>query len=554
MASRPDDRTSTEHAGKPRRRASDAVGSLLAGTRIRKKLIILHTSFSLVMAGILGLALRPAVREVVERAEIHEATLVAQLAALRGDDAAWLAGDQTNISVRVGSSSDVGLSATERSSLANPRESITDDAGAAVGETAGVRSLVLDRQGDSEEHVRRVAVFDPRSGRYAVASVRLDAARRAVVRLYILMTIALLAVYALIAAALEIFVLPQHVYEPIGRLLEADQAVQEGRRDEELISDGAMPRDELGEIMRSRNRVIRTMRQHEMDLGAALRRFEEVATDLKRKNHLLETARRNLADADRLASLGVMSAGLAHEMNTPLTVLKGLTERLAQLGDAAEPAASGPTTDVATAGAPSTLSRSEIELMVRVVKRLEKLSESLLDFARVRPAQMSRVDLGGLVDEAWTLVRLDRHAHDVEFRNRVPVGTWVSCDADRILQVVVNLARNAVDAMESQSGARTIEVASSRVERDGAHWMSLTISDSGPGIDPDVLPNLFEPFVSTRLDSRGSGLGLAVSEGIVSEHGGLLLARNRMDRGGAMFEILLPNPADPPPKNNGSRP
>src|SRR5690606_30307440 len=75
--------------------------------------------------------------------------------------------------------------------------------------------------------------------------------------------------------------------------------------------------------------------------------------------------------------------------------------------------------------------------------------------------------------------------------------------------------------------------------RDGADWVSVAIEDTGPGIDPDMIPTLFEPFTSTRLDSRGAGLGLAVSEGIVREHGGLLTARNRTE-GGAVFEILLP--------------
>jgi signal transduction histidine kinase len=78
-------------------------------------------------------------------------------------------------------------------------------------------------------------------------------------------------------------------------------------------------------------------------------------------------------------------------------------------------------------------------------------------------------------------------------------------------------------------------------------WLSLQIADNGPGIDPEVLPHLFEPFVSTRLDSRGTGLGLAVSEGIIREHGGLLLARNRVQPRGAVFEILLPLQAEPAP-------
>lgn len=78
--------------------------------------------------------------------------------------------------------------------------------------------------------------------------------------------------------------------------------------------------------------------------------------------------------------------------------------------------------------------------------------------------------------------------------------------------------------------------------RDGRSWLSLTIADTGPGVDPSILERLFEPFQSTRLDSHGTGLGLAVAEGIVREHGGVLLARNGAS-GGAEFEIMLPQDA-----------
>src|SRR6185295_16281744 len=147
-------------------------------------------------------------------------------------------------------------------------------------------------------------------------------------QLYALTAVALLAVYGLVAAALELFVLPQHVYDPISRMLEADAAVQEGATEDELIPETAIPADELGEIMRSRNRTIVALRRHESALAEALAELGRVAGDLKRKNHLLEMAQRNLADADRLASLGMMSAGIAHELNTPLAVVKGLAEKL----------------------------------------------------------------------------------------------------------------------------------------------------------------------------------------------------------------------------------
>jgi C4-dicarboxylate-specific signal transduction histidine kinase len=376
---------------------------------------------------------------------------------------------------------------------------------------------------------------DPKTDEFVSVSIVLQGARDAVVRLYVLFTIALLAVYALVAVALELFVLPKAVYQPIQTMLDADAALQSNQgqsnqRQGEIIPAALIPADELGAIMRSRNDSVLSMRRHEADLAEALRRLEAVATDLARKNHLLEMARQNLADADRLASLGMMSAGIAHELNTPLAVIKGLAERLNA------PESRGPD------GQPR-LASEQAALMLRVVGRLERLSESLLDFARVRPPASTDTLVRPMVDEAWTLVRLDREARQVEFVNSAPPELAAFCDADRIVQVLVNILRNAVDVAGRSVTAR-LDVTAEAYQRDGALWCSITITDNGPGIAPELLGRMFQPFVSTRLDSKGTGLGLAVAEGIVREHGGVLLARNRSDgASGAIFEIVLPRQA-----------
>jgi len=285
--------------------------------------------------------------------------------------------------------------------------------------------------------------------------------------------------------------------------------------------------------MRSRNGSIVALREHERDVAAAQNPLEEVASDLARKNHLLERAKRNIAESDRLASLGMMSAGIAHELNTPLAVLKGLVEQLN-----AEPAGQ--------------INAAQARLMLRVVGRLERLSESLLDFARARGTKREPSHLRALVDEAMTLVKLDRETSGVRLRNDVPGDLVLSCDADRIVQVLVNLVRNAADAITSMKDRGTrdhgVTVNARLVQRDGDDWVSLTVADSGPGIDQDLIHSIFEPFVSTRLDARGTGLGLAVVDGIVREHGGLVLARNLAPVGdsearGAVFEVLLPREA-----------
>lgn len=505
-----------EHAaadppGRPRPR-THAPG-LLAGMRIRKKLIFLHTVFSLALAGMLLVALRPAVLAVVTTAEKSQARQLLVLLASASDETRTeqiAALDPQTSYVRIAAATEPGLDdATRSAAYASP-------------------GVPVEVPGSGTEPT--MAVWLPGGGggdgRFMLASVRSPQARAEVLQLYGLVTIALLAAYGLVALAVELLVLPRHVYAPIHLLLQADEAVRLGRDDQAIIPDDVIPADEMGEIMRSRNATILKLRVHERALGEAFERIERVAADLKKKNFLLEQAQRNLADADRLRSMGMMSAGIAHELNTPLAVLKGLVERLAS-----DPARG--------------VDEDEAALMARVVGRLERLGESLLDFARVRPPKSAPAALSPLIDEAITLVTIDRRASQLSIANLIEPGCCIVCDADRMVQVLVNLIRNAVDAMvDSTWTDPAIVVRAQRLSRDGSWWRSITITDQGQGLSPEAISTMFEPFTSSKLDAHGTGLGLAVAQGIIHEHGGVILARNRPDRSGAIFEILLPD--DPP--------
>lgn len=500
-------------------RTSRRVGGFLWGMRVRKKVLFLHTLFFLGLAAVLLVPLRPAITDVVEQAEVSEARMILRLAmaqaaanptafsSINQSPPGW-ADTLADSQVRRGTAEELGL----------------DAATASVARSGGGRAVGALIRGETPGAVAYVPGTG--EGEFWLATVRIPESRRAVLQLYLLTAVALLAVYALVAAALELFVLPQHVYGPISRMLDADLAVQEGNKDQEIISDAMIPADELGEIMRSRNRTVLALRRHEAALADALAELERVANDLKRKNHLLQAARRNLADADRLASLGMMSAGIAHELNTPLAVVKGLAEKLNSDPD-------------------KRLDPAQAALMLRVVRRLERLGESLLDFARVRSPETQPGLVRTVVEEAVTLVRLDRErgGGGVEIVNTVLETILVEMDADRMVQVLVNLLRNSCDAIRSgpsEAAEARVVVSAEVSEKDGHEWVSISVTDDGPGIDPDLLSRLFEPFASTRLDAHGTGLGLAVAEGIVREHGGLILARNRPDQPGAIFEIMIP--------------
>jgi len=316
--------------------------------------------------------------------------------------------------------------------------------------------------------------------------------------------------YGLAVLLLELLIMPVYVYRPLRLLLSADESSRRGDRERELIDSALISDDELGQIMRSRNAAITELRRRESDLAEAL-------AALERKNEMLDDARRSLADQDRLASVGLMSASIAHELNTPLAVLHGSVEKLLEtVKDAA------------------TLER--LARMQRVTERLRKLSGSLLDFARPPQYVMAPVEVRGIVEEAWGLVSIDEKAATVRFEDGIPAGDLVTGDTDRLVQVFVNMLRNALGAVKAGGSVR---VHSRLVTAESQAWVIVDVDDDGPGIPAEALPQIFEAFVTSKLDARGTGLGLTVAAGIVQQHGGAIEASNR-PRGGARLEVRLP--------------
>jgi signal transduction histidine kinase len=320
--------------------------------------------------------------------------------------------------------------------------------------------------------------------------------------------VALAASYAAAVLALELVILPLYVYRPLRLLLDADAATQRGDHDSELVPEGLIPGDEIGQIIRSRNATIALLRQQERELAQALER--------------LETARQNLVDQDRLASLGLLSASVAHELNSPLAVLHGSVERLMET-------------------VPDEAAQQRLARMLRVSSRLLKISDTLLDFARPRRERTESVAIRYVVQEAWDLLALEDKSAAVRFTNSVDPGELVTGNPDRLIQVFVNLLRNALLAAP---GSGMIVVTARRFRDGGRDWVDVMVEDNGPGIPADVLPHIFEAFVTTRLDARGTGLGLAVAEGIVAQHGGAIRAANRPG-GGACLTVRLPAAAVP---------
>lgn len=321
--------------------------------------------------------------------------------------------------------------------------------------------------------------------------------REAVSRAKITLFLVLGAIYVAAVVLLEAAIMPLYVYRPLRVMLDADTATRAGDRQRELIPPPEISGDEIGQIMESRNETVAELRRREDELATALRRLE---------------------DQDRLVSLGLLSASVAHELNTPLAVLHGSVEKLIET-----------TTD---AQALDRLARVQ-----RVTQRLQTISESLLDFAKARTQRTEPVAVRELIGEAWDLVAIDARAAGIAFTNHVAEEVQVVGNPDRLAQVFVNLLRNAMNAFEGRAGH--VEVRTRRLRRGNRDGVAISVEDNGPGIPAEVLPEIFDAFVTTRLDAYGTGLGLTVAQGIVTQHGGAITASNRKE-GGACLEVWLP--------------
>jgi signal transduction histidine kinase len=238
---------------------------------------------------------------------------------------------------------------------------------------------------------------------------------------------------------------------------------------------------------------------------------------------------RRMQERDRLTVLGQMAAGLAHEIKNPLGAIKGAAQLL---GDARAGGRLGPS------------EREFLGIILEEVERLDRVVGSVLDYARPSKGDVGSVDVNAVVKRTLKLLSSDRAEVSDARMDLDPALPPVRADAEQLRQVLINLIRNAVQAMGT-TGAVYVSTRA-RVERHPAGgsdstWVEIAVRDEGPGIAPQVMKNLFVPFVTTK--ERGTGLGLAISQRVVAEMGGRIDAVSRPGMG-STFTVLLPVATD----------
>lgn len=242
--------------------------------------------------------------------------------------------------------------------------------------------------------------------------------------------------------------------------------------------------------------------------------LRSLARQVERVVERLQQRETEVLRSEQLAAVGQLAAGVAHEIRNPLTSIKLLVQAGRE--------------DSGHLG----LTSEDLEVVEREVRRMERSLQTFLDFARPPQVERRETDLATIVEQTLELLRGRAAKQHVRLLFHKPSPAVESeIDPVQMRQVLLNLALNSLDAMP-EGGDLTIELT-----RSGTGWMELSVRDTGPGIAPELMPRLFQPFQSDK--ETGLGLGLVISRRIVEDHGGTLSAENIRSQG-ACFTIRLP--------------
>jgi len=226
-----------------------------------------------------------------------------------------------------------------------------------------------------------------------------------------------------------------------------------------------------------------------------------------------------LIQSEKLAAVGQLVSGVAHELNNPLTSITGLSEFLLEQTAAGNP------------------EREHLQVVHEQAERAGRIVRNLLTFARKGPTERTRVDLNDVVQRTVLLISYDLRLKDVAVRTELAAGLPdVLGERHALQQVVLNLLTNAAQAVETNAPPRPRDIVVATWADDRVH---LRVRDTGPGIPDHVLPHVFTPFFTTKEPGHGTGLGLSISYSIVQGHGGAIAVERPPD-GGTAFQVDLP--------------
>ncbi len=303
----------------------------------------------------------------------------------------------------------------------------------------------------------------------------------------------LFSLFAALATAVMATVLTHIATQPVRQLTVAAANVASGRLD---VRSGVVSRDEIGDLAEQ---------------------FDDMVAKLETSQSRLRDAHKMMVRTERLAVVGQVASGIAHEIGNPLHAARQFVDALSENPDAH--------------GRYLPLTREALD-------RIDNVISEMLGFTRERSLRPRAMEVNAVVTKAVDFLKFDQRCRSVELeQDLVESPPPVHLDPESIGQVVVNLVVNSLDALEGDG--RVVVKTAVRSNGDARQHVVVTVQDDGPGIAPQAVDRIFEPFYTTKDPGAGTGLGLAVSQRIVTVQGGRL-EYVESPGAGATFEIWLP--------------
>jgi two-component system NtrC family sensor kinase len=327
--------------------------------------------------------------------------------------------------------------------------------------------------------------------------------------------------FIVIASLAVGFFVHRLVYLPLRDLESGAQRLSAGNLDQPIP---VRSNDEFGRLAASFNAMTDALRNSRAELRDWA---HTLGQKVEQRTQELRRAQAETVRGEKLASVGLLASGVAHELNNPLTGILTFSHLLRRKMPDKSPEA------------------EDMDLVIRETKRCAAIIKRLLDFAREKQPEKKFTDLNQVIEDTVRLVERPAHLRDIEITadlDRTLPPIWI--DADQIKQVVMNMLVNAQHAVEEKGSIviRTRRSPHLRAPAQGAEpipMVEISIVDTGCGIPEENLRRIFDPFFTSKDVGKGTGLGLSVSHGIVEAHGGLIEVESKVGEG-STFRVLLP--------------
>ncbi|MBI3705865.1 MAG: HAMP domain-containing protein [Rhizobiales bacterium] len=326
----------------------------------------------------------------------------------------------------------------------------------------------------------------------------------------------------IVIASLSVgFFVHRLVYLPLRDLESGARRLSAGNLDQPIPVRGS---DEFGKLATSFNVMTDALRNSRAELRDWAYTLEQ---KVEKRTQELRRAQAETVRGEKLASVGLLASGVAHELNNPLTGILTFSHLLRQKMPDKSPDA------------------EDMDLVIRETKRCAAIIKRLLDFAREKHPEKKFNDINQVIDDTVRIVERPAHLRDIEINlnlDRTLPPIWI--DADQIKQVVMNMVVNAQHAVEEKgsiaiSTRRAMQSPPGTQGAEPVPMVEIAIADTGCGIPEKNLRRIFDPFFTSKDVGKGTGLGLSVSHGIVEAHGGMIDVQSQVGEG-STFRVLLP--------------